>query len=156
MNRFAELARTADHAQKVHVEDPGSKSHSGIYHVYVYEEQRPQTWRNALAGEISRDLLRRDVGFPLAMSFCGPHYSFHYSDPRKDPKRRTPNSRLKYCYGVDYRTLRWIYLESAHGSRSVLKCAESGLSGMCSTCHGGSSLLQGTPKSWLSWLPVFA
>ena len=34
---------------------------------------------------------------------------FHIPDPREDPKSRISNSGVQHSYGVDYRTLRWIY-----------------------------------------------
>ena len=32
-----------------------------------------------------------------------------YPGPQEDPKSRSPNNGLQYSYGVDYRTLMWIY-----------------------------------------------
>ena len=31
-------------------------------------------------------------------------------DPQEDPKSRSPKDGLQYSYGVDYRTLRWIFV----------------------------------------------
>ena len=41
-----------------------------------------------------------------------------YPDRQEDPKSRSPDSELWYSYGVDYRTLRWIYFLDPPRGRS--------------------------------------
>ena len=52
-------------------------------------------------------------------------------DPREDPKSRSPNFGMQYSYGVDCRTLRWIYFldppsglgrHRAQGAKGLLGC----------------------------------
>ena len=47
-------------------------------------------------------------------------------DPRQDPENRFPHSRLQYSYGVDYGTIRWIYiLDPPRGLGSFQQASEA-------------------------------
>ena len=52
---------------------------------------------------------RRGLGLP-AQPQADTSGTLTFPKSLEDPKSRTPNSGSQYSYGIDYRTLRWIYI----------------------------------------------